>query len=535
MKKTKNLLFILIIIGAILICLGVAGASDREIRISSGWPAWTDPAVGSDNTSCRIMINLYDTLVHNDRDTGEIKPSIAKSWDLEENGLSWTFYLNEGIKFHDGTELTAEDVKFSMDRLLTMGEGFAYLFLGRVNSTEIVDRYTVTFHFEETVGPFLAMLGRFYILNKDLVLKNIQKPGTYGDMGDYGKEWLLNHDAGSGPYMLKEILPQESATLVINPNYWQPINPLAPDECRIYNVTESVTVKSMMANREIEIGYHGYTKETLESMDKLEGVDIKNSIQNGQMYLMLNNKMPPTDCPHMRKAIAWSVDYKTIVEDIWPGASYARGPIPKSCPGYDPTVKEFYYDLEKAKEELEKSKYYNELDKYPITFYWLDRIPDEEKIILLIMSDMSKIGVQINSVKVPNTKLMEDMSKLETSPNGVTIYGNGDYLEAGSILDIRFKSDTAPSWSQNEWLLDPELDARIDDAISTINQEKRFAKYSEIVKYLHDDLTVCVPLFDNVLNFPYISAYIDWPSRGSAALMGDEFYLPDFKIHPVIK
>jgi len=529
-KKFKSMMLVFIIIGIVLICLNIVGAADRIIRISSGWPAWIDPGVGSDNTACRIIINLYDSLVARNRETGEPTPSLAKSWEVNENGLSWTFYLNEGIKFHDGTELTAEDVKFSMDRLLTLGEGFAYLFLNRVSSTEVVNRYTVTFHLEKQVGPFLSMLGRLYILNKDLVLEKIETLGSYGDMGDYGKGWLLNHDAGSGPYMLKEILPQEAATLVINSHYWQSISPFAPDECIIYNNTESVTVKSMLANNEIDIGYHGYSKETLNSMDRLEGVDIKHSTQNGQMYLMLNNKIPPTDDVHIRKAIAWGIDYKTIIEDIWPGATYARGPIPKLTPGYDPTVTDYTFDLEKAKEELEKSIYYNELDKYPISFYWLDRIPDEEKIILLAMCNLDQIGIQINSVKVPNTKLMEDLSALETSPNGATLYVNGDFLEAGSLLDVRYKSASAPTYAQNEWLLSPELDARIDDALATVDKEQRFAKYSEITKYLHDDLCVSVSLFDNVLNFPYRSSYVEWPDLGYAALMGDEFYLPNFKI-----
>ena len=530
-KKIKNLLFIFTIIGMVLICLSVAGAADRLLRISSGWPAWIDPGVGSDNTASKILVNLYDSLVFPDKSTGLPVPLLAKNWDATDDGKSWTFHLNEGVKFHDGTELTAEDVKFSMDRLETMGEGFAFLFLDRVVSTEVVDRYTVTFHLSRPIGPFLSMLSRLYVLNKDLVLKNIIKPGPYGDMGDYGKGWLGTHDAGSGPYMVKEYLPQESTTLVVNPNYWQPISPLAPDEAIFYNVTESETIKSLFANREIEIGYHGYPRETLESMDKMEGVDIKVLPLNSIMYLMLNNKLPPTDDVHIRKAMAWGTDYKTIVEDVWPNVTYSRGPIPKSCPGYDPTVLQYYYDLDKAKEELEKSKYYNELDKYPVTVYWLDRIPDEEKIVLLFMSDMAKLGIKVISVKVPNTKLMNDLSQFETSPHGTTIYIGGDYLEAGALLDTRYKSATAHSHKQNEWLLDSELDERIDDAVGTLDEEERFAKYSEIIKYLNDDLCVSLSLFDMSLSIPYLSAYVDWPTGDNATLIGYDFYLPFIKVY----
>ena len=530
-KKIENLLFVCIIIGMVLICLSVAGAADRPLRISTGWPAFIDPAVGLDATACKLLPNIYDTLIFLDRDTGLPVPFIAKSWDVADDGKIWTFHLGEGVKFHDGTELTAEDVKFSMDRLLTVGEGFAFLFLNRVVSTEVVDRYTVAFNLEKPFGAFLAMTGRFYILNKDLVLKNIIKPGQYGDMGDYGKQWLNTHDAGSGPYIVKKYLPGESTTLVVNPNYWQPIDPLAPDEATFYNITENVAVQSMLMNREIDIGFHNHSKEAILAMDKIEGVDIKRFPQNGQMYFMVNNRKPPTDDVHFRKAMAYGIDYNTIIEKIWIGVTPARGPVPKGCPGYDPTVMEYSFDLDKAKEELEKSKYYNELDKYPVTVAWLDRITDQEKIVLLFMSDMAKLGVKVISVKTPWSKIVDDASKLETSPNIVMVSTNGNYLEAGSILDVRYKSEGAATYRQNEWLLDPELDKRIDAAHEPVDQEERFARYSEITHYVHDDLCAAISLFDYAYSVPYQSAYIDWFSGESVRLLGAEYYLPDIKVY----
>ena len=531
-KKIENLLFICTIIGMLLICLSVAGAADRPIRIASGWPAFIDPAVGSDLTSCKLLVNLYDALVFTDKETGLPVPSIAKSWEVTDKGDQWTFYLNEGIEFHDGTELTAEDVKFSLDRLNTIGEGFAFLFVDRVDSVEVVDKYTVRFHLKVGIGPFLGMLSRLYIVNKDLVLENIVKPGPYGDMGDYGKEWLNSHDAGSGPYLVTEYLPQEAATLDLFSNYWQALDPFVPDQMIVYNMTESSTIKAMLSRRELEIGYHHNSREALDSMDKIEGVDIKRCAQNGEMYLMLNTRKPPTDDVHFRKAMAWALDYQTIVDQIWVGVSRSRGPIPKGVPGYDPTVLQYNMDLDKAKEELAKSKYYNELDKYPVDVYWLDRVPDEEKIVLLMMSNMDKLGIKINSVKTPWTKMVEDSGSLETSPNIMTITVNGDFLEAGSLLANRYSSAAAPSWTQNEWILDPELDAKIDDAIATIDQEERLAKYSDIIHYVHEELCPSLCLFDMALNIPYQSAYVDWPGGESMSLMGYEFYLPDFRVYP---
>ena len=267
-------------------------------------------------------------------------------------------------------------------------------------------------------------------------------------------------------------------------------------------------------------------------MDKIEGIGVLNFPQNGIMYYMLNTRKPPTDDVHFRKALAWGLDYQTIVNKIWAGVEGANGPIPKKCPGYDPTVMQYNQNFEKAREELQKSKYYGELDKYPVDVYWLDRMPDGEKIALLFMSNMAELGITINPIKNTWNKIVEDSGSLETSPNIMTITNNGDFLEAGSILLSRYTSESAPTWEQNEWLLDPELDARINDSIATVDQEERFAKYSEIIHYLNDDLCPSLCLFEMSINVPYQSSYMDWTVGESISLMGYEFYFPDIKIYP---
>jgi len=534
MKKIiKKMLFVCFIMVIVLSSLSIAGAADRPFRSCWGWPTFIDPAVGSDFSSCISLVNLYDSLVIPDA-KGVPQPLVAENWSTSDNGKDWTFRLHPGIKFHDGTELTAEDVKFSMDRIVTIGEGFAFLFTERVLSTEIVDKDTLVFHLNKPCGPFLNMLVRLYILNKNLVMRHIKKPGSYGDMGDYGKGWLNTNDAGSGPYAVKEYLPQESLTMVVNPNYWKSLNPNVPDELKLFNIHENATVKTMLVNREVEVGHPFHSREALEAMDKQEGIDIARFSAPGQLYYMMNTKKAPTDDVHFRKALAWGFDYKTVVEKIWPSVTYARGPIPKIIPGFDPTVLQYHQDLDKAREELKKSKYYNELDKYPVTVHWNPTMPDEEKITLLFMSDMAKLGIRIISVKTPWTKIVEESASVEASPNIMTVMVDADYAEAGSFFESRYKSDSAATWTQNEWLLDPNLDARIDDAIETIDTKERFKKYGELSHYITEDLCPSIFIFDEASNFPYQSTYVDWPCAqglGGNSVMGYGFYGPSIKIY----
>jgi len=174
-------------------------AAKKVLRSTWAWPTYIDPAVGSDNSSASALVNLYDTLVFPDK-AGNPIPHVAKSWKSSTDGKTWTFNLRKGIKFHDGTELTAKDVKFSMDRMVAIGQGYAFLFAGKGISTTASGKYTVIFKFKKAFGPFLTTLYRFSILNENLVMRHLKKPGAHGKLGDYGKKFLLTNDAGSGPY-----------------------------------------------------------------------------------------------------------------------------------------------------------------------------------------------------------------------------------------------------------------------------------------------------------------------------------------------
>jgi peptide/nickel transport system substrate-binding protein len=252
-RMSKSLLAVVLVCG---LAVGFAAMGQTMLRVTYAWPTYADPAVGSDYSSSSTFVNLYDSLVYPTLE-GDVKPHLAEVWESSDDGLIWTFYLRKGINFHDGTELTAEDVKFSMDRLLTIGEGYGYLFLGRVESVEVVDAYTIRFTLAQSFGPFLTNLVRLYVLNKDLVMANLED-GPYSEYGDYGKKFLLTNDAGSGAYFIKEFPLEEYVLMEKYPDYWGynytgMTNPNMPDQIQFIATTEAMTVRTMMANQELEI------------------------------------------------------------------------------------------------------------------------------------------------------------------------------------------------------------------------------------------------------------------------------------------
>ena len=122
---------------------------------------------------------------------------------------------------------------------------------------------------------------------------------------------------------------------------------------------------------------------------------------------------------------------------------------------------------------------------------------------------------------------------MDSSPNIVTIFVSPHYAEAGSILMSRYHSNSAPTWEQNEWLLDPKIDAMLEDSIATIDREQRFKKYRDIQEAL-DQITPSLYLFEQAQKHAYQS-YIDWPAAkgNSIPVMGYDFAARFIGVHPM--
>ncbi len=498
----------------------------RVLRVTFSWPNYIDPAVGSDFSSTSSLCNLYDTLVFPNTEGG-VDPHLAENWDTSADGLTWTFHLKKGVKFHNGSELTASDVAFSMNRLLEIGEGLAYVFLGTVESATTVDDYTVEFTLAEPSGLFLISLIRLYIVDEQQVMDNVVTPGPYGDNGDYGKEYLLTHDAGSGPYMVKEFPLEEYLLMEKYGDWFGTFAPNAPDEVRFIATTEAATVRTMMTRQELEITDQWQTIEALEALQGVEGVDVAAFPVLTEFYYMIHTRKPPTDDVHFRRAMAYAFDYVAAVGLEWEGTQQSRGPVPAITAGHNPDVFVFERDLDKAREELALSPYADQLDEYPVDVHWITEVPAEEKWALLFQANMAEVGINVDIVGTPWMSVVEETADQEASPHIVTIYVSADFPEAGSLLKVRYHSDAAPTWSQNEWLLDAELDRMIDDALVTVDENERYAKYRDLQDYIMD-LSPTIFLYDQVQKHAYQSAYVDWPAaRGKVIpVMGYTMFAP---------
>ncbi len=212
--------------------------------------------------------------------------------------------------------------------------------------------------------------------------------------------------------------------------------------------------------------------------------------------------------------------------------------MPFNLPGHEPTVYQYTRNMDKAREELKKSKYYNDLKNYPVELSWCAEAPEEEKIALLFQANAAELGIHIEIRKTPFGMMIAEAQTPETTPNASVVFVAPHYAEAGSMLMTRYHSNSCGTWEQMEWLQDDNLDKMIEDALSTIDTEERFAKYAAIQKYIVD-LCPTIWLFDQAEIRAYQANYIYWPAaelakseEPSIAVLGYAMYARDMKVFP---
>ncbi len=504
---------------------------DKSVVFSAVWPPQLDPAVGQGFGSAICYANIYDSIIFPQSD-GTTTNHLAENIIVSADGLVYDITLKKGVKFHNGDELQAEDVVFSMNRIKTIGEGFGYLFIPTVKAISSDGPYQVKIELNKAFGPFLATLVNLYILNEDQVMAHINPDGLYGEFGDYGKEWLITNDAGSGPYMVTEMRIQEHLIAERFVDYWAGFDANNPDKFIFIGTAEPVTIRVMMGKRELEISDQWQSEESFGALDKIKGVDLVKFLSGSTLGIQLNTKRAPTDDVHVRRALAYIMDYEGIIKGVYPGASRLVSPVSLLMPGSDPTIVGYDTNLAKAEAELKLSKYYGKFDEYPVDICWAAEWVTADKMALLFQASAAKIGVKVNIAKQPWAKMISDVSNMETTAHANILTIGPHYGEAGTFIS-RYLSSSCGTWEQTEWLQDPEIDQMIYDALGTVDDKERYKKYSIIE---HKILDICPTIFlvDVLEKHAYQAEYLEWGVAKSKAIpvQGYNIYMRDMKIFP---
>jgi peptide/nickel transport system substrate-binding protein len=437
-----------------------------------------DPAKISDYTDYMATANLYDGLANVDPQ-GNLVPELAESWEVSPDATSVTFHLRKDAKFQDGSPVEADDVVYSVNRLLKINQGPANLFTGvlKPDSVVAVDPHTVKFTLSKTFSPFLSTVPAIRILNSKLVKANTG--------ADDGQTWLATNTASAGPYKLKSWERGTHMTIERDPNYYRGWGEGAIDEVRFIITNDEATVRSMAASGELTMTSQYQTPDTYDTLAKSPRFKVVKGDTAVAFYLKLNTKAKPTDDVHIRKAIALATDYDTIRGSILPGGEL-DGPLPKTFAAAHLDSPPPKFDMAAAKAEIDKSAYAGQKD-IPLTLTYVSGTKFEEEIALLMQANLEQLGFKVTLSGEPWNRVTEIASKIETTPNITEVFFGPTYPSPDSMFYTQYHSKAAGTWASMEWVQNPEVDKLIDDARATGDAKQQVKLYKELQQKLIDD------------------------------------------------
>ena len=471
----------LLITSVIAILLAVPVIAERVLRLDEVAIGQLDPGKATDYADSMLMFNVYDTLVLPRQGGPGHVPHLATSWSGE--GTKYTFNLRQDVKFQSGNALTADDVVFSLERMVALGQGFANLFLN-VNSIEAVDDYTVQFELEQPYAPFISSLVRLPIIDKQLIMANLGD--GEGEMGDWGQEFLSSKGAGTGAYIVKSHNPLEETIMVKNPDYFLDIAEKAPDTVRLRYGLEAPTVRTLIARGEHDISSQWIPPEVMRSLAE-SGNQLLFEGGSSTFYHKMNTTKAPLDDVHCRMALTNALDYEGVIKiikvtDDVSGGTPTTGAITVGMFGSNPADQILVQDLVAAKKHLDMCQY--DPADFSIEISWVAEVPLEERLALLLQSNLAEIGIKSTVRKIPWALFSEMVSTPENTPHISSIYVTAVTGDPDTLLYLMYHSSAAGTWQSTEHLNDAEVDALLEAGRSGATDSDREAAYSALNKKL---------------------------------------------------
>ena len=280
-----------------------------------------DPAEAFEFAGIELIHNVYDKLVTFDpNNLGPLQPSLAESWDVSEDGLTYTFKMREGVEFHSGNPVTAEDAEFSLRRVVILEKTPSFIItqfgFTKDNVEETIkatDERTLVLTVDQPYAPSFVLncltAGIASIVDKETVMENDKD-------SDMGHEWLKTNSAGSGAYSVRSWKANESYVLDVNENYWR----ATPAMKRVFvrHIGESATQRLLLEKGDVDIARY-LSPEDVDALSSQDGIKIETDLKGRLMYIAFNQKHPVLGKPQVVEALKHLVDYEGMANSFLRG------------------------------------------------------------------------------------------------------------------------------------------------------------------------------------------------------------------------
>lgn len=423
-----------------------------------------DPANHRDRVTESVIRNLFDGLVTKD-ENGEVQPMIAESWE-NPTPTEWIFKIREGIQFHDGSDLTADDVVYTFNRIITEGamEGASSPrkgLLGTMKEVTKEDDFTVKFTFESPWPIFLKMLPHQQIVPKKYI-------------EEVGEVEFREHPIGAGPFKFVEAKLDERIVLERFEEYYGNV-------AKVKNLVFDIIPETSSRVAALQAGevqrIHAVTPSLAEELKKDPDLEVKSVNGTRVAMIEMNTQNKPFDDVNVRKAMNHAVDMDKIVSSLFGeyGVRLAGSMLPGSF-SENTDLKPYAYDPEKAKALLKEAGYE---DGFSVV---IDTIDEHKEVAEAVASELRKINIDANT-RIWDVGVLKDLLLKGERQMSVMDWGNST-MDPYDILNPKLKTGDRGNYSlySNE-----KVDELLVNGEIELDEGKRAEMYKEAQQIIYDD------------------------------------------------
>lgn len=444
-------------------------------------PKSLDPHAVTAVNDFRILVNVYDGLTRYKDGTLEVEPSLAESWEVSEDGRTYTFKLRSGVSFHDGSPLNAEAVKFNFDRMLDeehphhdTGPFPLAFFFSTVEEVTAVDDLTVEFKLSEPYAPFLSNLAYPTGL--------IVSPAAVEEHGaDFGR-----NPSGTGAFKFEQWEANSRVVVTRNQDYWDGPPPV---EAIIYRpITDANTRMAEMLSGGLDVMVE-VPPDGLQQFRGDETFNVHEQAGPHVWFLILNMKEGPFADRKVRQAANYAINKQALVENILQGtAEVAAGPTPPAFAwAYNEELEPYAYDPDRAKELLAEAGY----DGEELTFYVTEGgsgMLDPVAMGTAIQADLEAVGMPTKIETYEwNTFLGEVNPGLEGKADMAEMAWMTNDPDTLPFLTLRSEAMPDQGGFNSGYYSNEQVDQLLTEARAATDQDRRAELYKQMQEIVHED------------------------------------------------
>ncbi|MED1954076.1 ABC transporter substrate-binding protein [Brevibacillus centrosporus] len=428
-----------------------------------------DPIVPGDNMTIWALLLMYDQLVRVTADGNDVEPALATDWTISEDKKTYVFNLRKDVKFHDGSVMTAADVKFSLDRARGEGSSWSWIYTG-IESVEVSGDNQVTI---KTKTPYAPLLSSLALFSSSIVSEKAVK--------DQGKDFLSDKEFGTGPFKLSNWQRGQKVELAKNADYWQAGKPYL-DGVELVQVPEDTTRLFQLRAGDIDIA----SNVPFNAMAELQA-DPALTVMTPQVsrvdVININHTHEPFNDVKIRQAINYAVDKDLIIKTVLMGnGEMATSYLPK-MKYFNDQLEGYKYDLEKAKKLMAES---SKPQGFKTKLLIASGDETDRQIAVIVKDQLAALGIDVEIQMMESGAAYEAVNQMNYDL--ATTYFSTDIIDPDELTSFEVVS-TGGTDAYHTGYKNPKVDELAEKARAELDEAKRKEMYLEIQKLVSEDAT----------------------------------------------